>query len=66
MWESEFELTYTIELSETELKTQLEVYNPRTEPFECNTLLHTYLRVNVCQVNKNADLRISMMSESPV
>jgi len=48
MWDTEFQLTYTIEVAETELTTRFEVYNPGTEPFECHTLLHTYLRVNVC------------------
>ena len=47
LWGLEFRLVYTVELAESELHTQLEVHNLGTEGFECNTLLHTYLRIEV-------------------
>lgn len=62
LWDAEFQLAYTVKLAETELKTELEVYNPGTEPFECNTLLHTYLRVDVrCSLAYITDFRTSLM-----
>jgi hypothetical protein len=47
LWDYEFSMDYTVEVNESELKTTLQVRNPGTEPWECNTLLHTYLRVPV-------------------
>ena len=47
LWDHEFSMDYTVELGETELKTTLQVRNPGTETWECNNLLHTYLRVPV-------------------
>ena len=47
LWGYEFKLTYTVELGESELKTELEIHNPGTIGFECNALLHTYLWVQV-------------------
>ena len=48
LWEYEFSMDYTVEvIDEGSLKTTLQVRNPGTETWECNTLLHTYLRVQV-------------------
>ena len=47
LWDHEFCMDYTVEVGETELKTTLQVQNPGTQPWEYNTLLHTYLRVPV-------------------
>lgn len=46
-WGSDFKLVYTVEIEERSLKNIMEVHNPGSTPFECNVLLHTYLRVPV-------------------
>jgi len=46
-WGSDFKLVYTVEIEERSLKNIMEVHNPGTSAFECNVLLHTYLRVPV-------------------
>ena len=47
-WDTDFKLIYTIMLSDSQLTCELEVHNPGlNDGFECNTLLHSYLRVNV-------------------
>ena len=47
LWDHEFSMDYTVQVQETQLKTTLKVRNPGTQTWECNTLLHTYLRVPV-------------------
>lgn len=50
-WDTDFQLFYTVDLGESELTCELEVHNPGADDFECNTLLHTYLRVQVCSLS---------------
>ena len=47
LWDSDFKLVYTVELEDNALVNEFEVHNPGTSDFECNVLLHTYLRVEV-------------------
>jgi galactose mutarotase-like enzyme len=46
-WGSDFKLVYTVEIEERSLKNIMEVHNRGSSAFECNVLLHTYLRVPV-------------------
>ena len=46
-WGKSFGITYSVTLSHGELETSLLVRNTGSEPWEFQTLLHTYLKVDV-------------------
>jgi glucose-6-phosphate 1-epimerase len=45
VWPHKFNLTYHVTLSDAGLTTQLDIQNVDTTSFDCQALLHTYLRV---------------------
>jgi glucose-6-phosphate 1-epimerase len=47
LWPYEFNLIYSITLDRESLSTGLVITNKGDKPFECQMLLHTYLRVGV-------------------
>ncbi len=46
-WPYAFNLIYSITLNRDNLSTSLIVTNEDTRPFDCQVLMHTYLRVKV-------------------
>lgn len=48
LWPYHFGLLYSVTLDRESLNTTLVVTNDGDTPFECQTLMHTYLKINVC------------------
>lgn len=52
LWPFRFNLIYSVTLARHSLTTSIVVANDDDKPFECQVLMHTYLRVEVSQVKK--------------
>lgn len=49
-WDYEFNLTYSVTLSQDSLETSLAVRNTGTSNYEFQVLFHTYLAIDVSQI----------------
>jgi len=47
-WPFKFNLIYSVTLSPRSLTTSIVATNDDNSPFDCQVLMHTYLRVKVC------------------
>lgn len=56
-WPYSFGLLYSVTLDRDSLNTTLVVTNDGDAPFECQTLLHTYLKIKVCCVPPITNIR---------
>jgi len=50
LWPFSFNLIYSVNLNRDSLTTSLVVNNDDVKPFDCQVLMHTYLRVGVCAI----------------
>jgi glucose-6-phosphate 1-epimerase len=48
LWPYDFGLIYSVTLDRESLSTSIVITNEGSQPFDCQVLMHTYLRVKVC------------------